>query len=96
MVFSDGNQEADVMLIGEAPGAEEDKIGKPFVGDAGLLLDKMLASIGQQRVNTYITNILFWRPPGNRKPTDEEILSCMPFVKKHIEIVNPKLLMKFR
>ena len=92
LVFYDGNPSAKIMLIGEAPGAEEDKIGKPFVGDAGLLLDKMLKSIGQNRKNTYITNILYWRPPGNRKPTDEEIYACMPFVKKHIEIVNPKIL----
>ncbi len=92
MVFSDGNSRSNVMLLGEAPGAEEDKTGKPFVGEAGLLLDKMLNAIGQNRNNTYITNILFWRPPGNRKPTDQEIYSCMPFVKKHIEIINPKIL----
>ena len=92
IVFSDGNSSADVMLIGEAPGVEEDKTGRPFVGEAGQLLDKMLNSIGQNRKNTYITNILLWRPPGNRKPTDEEILACIPFVKRHIELIRPKLL----
>ena len=92
LVFSDGNNKADVMVVGEAPGEEEDKLGKPFKGQAGKLLDKMLNSIGQNRENTYITNLIFWRPPGNRNPTLEEIRICLPFVLKHIEIINPKIL----
>ena len=91
-VFGDGNPESDVMLLGEAPGEEEDKSGVPFVGQAGKLLDKMLAAIGQNRKNTYLSNIIFWRPPGNRNPTDEEINLCLPYVYKHIEIVRPKIL----
>ena len=92
VVFSDGNNNADLMIIGEAPGAEEDRIGLPFVGLAGELLDKMLAAINCDRANTYITNIVFWRPPGNRKPTDEEIALCFPFVKQHVILINPKVL----
>lgn len=92
VVFSDGNINADLMIIGEAPGAEEDRIGLPFVGLAGELLDKMLAAINCDRANTYITNIIFWRPPGNRKPTEEEIALCYPFVKQHIILINPKIL----
>mgnify|MGYP006108129943 FL=1 len=91
-VFSDGNSEADVMLVGEAPGAEEDKAGVPFVGAAGQLLDRMLASIELDRSSVYITNLLFWRPPGNRNPTDEEIAQCLPFVERHVELVKPLLL----
>ena len=91
-VFSDGNSEAKVMLLGEAPGEEEDRKGKPFVGQAGILLDKMLGAIGQDRKNTYISNIIFWRPPGNRKPTEEEISICLPYVFKHIELIKPKIL----
>ena len=92
LVFSDGNNKADVMVVGEAPGEEEDKLGKPFKGQAGKLLDKMLNSIGQNRENTYITNLIFWRPPGNRNPTLEEVRICLPYVLKHIEIINPKIL----
>ena len=92
LVFSDGNSNSKVMVIGEAPGEEEDKTGKPFKGKAGILLDKMLNAIGQNRNNTYITNIIFWRPPGNRNPTEEEINICLPFVLKHIELINPKVL----
>ena len=80
------------MLIGEAPGAEEDKAGLPFVGAAGQLLDRMLASIELDRTSVYITNLLFWRPPGNRNPTDEEIAQCLPFVERHIALVQPLLL----
>ena len=81
------------MIIGEAPGAEEDKIGKPFVGHAGKLLDKMLKCIFLDRIkNFYITNIVFWRPPGNRIPNNQEINICLPFVKEHIKIINPKLI----
>jgi DNA polymerase len=92
IVFSDGNCKANVMVVGEAPGEEEDKLGKPFKGQAGNLLDKMLQAIGQNRENTYITNLIFWRPPGNRSPTQEEINICLPYALKHIEIINPKIL----
>ena len=88
-VFADGNPESRIMLIGEAPGADEDRQGLPFVGEAGQLLNRMLATIGLDRTSVYITNMVFWRPPGNRTPTTEEILLCMPFVQKHIELVNP-------
>lgn len=92
MVFADGNPAAPLMLMGEAPGAEEDRLGKPFVGQSGQLLDKMLASIAVNRDNAYISNVIFWRPPGNRPPTDREIAQCLPFVEKHIALVAPKLL----
>ena len=91
-VFSDGNPNSEIMLLGEAPGEEEDKQGVPFLGEAGLLLDKMLKAIDQNRKNTYLSNIIFWRPPGNRKPTEEEVSICLPFVQKHIELVKPKIL----
>lgn len=91
-VFSDGNPESPLMFIGEAPGADEDRIGRPFVGVSGQLLDRMLATIGIDRTSAYITNVLFWRPPGNRKPTPAEIESCRPFVERHIALVRPKLL----
>ncbi|MDP6953108.1 MAG: uracil-DNA glycosylase [Alphaproteobacteria bacterium] len=90
-VFADGNPEADLMLIGEAPGAEEDRRGLPFVGKAGQLLDRMLAAIGHDRDSAYITNMLFWRPPGNRSPSPEEIALCRPFVDRHIALVRPRL-----
>ncbi len=89
LVFADGNPAAQVMLIGEAPGADEDRQGKPFVGQSGKLLNKMLASIGLNRNTVYITNILPWRPPGNRTPTDHEIVQCMPFVRRHIALIKP-------
>ncbi len=93
LVFSDGNAKSDIMFIGEAPGAEEDKLGKPFVGQAGKLLDKMLQFIGLAREsNFYITNIVFWRPPGNRTPNSKEIKICLPYTRKHISIIKPKLL----
>jgi uracil-DNA glycosylase family 4 len=92
-VFADGAEGAPAMFIGEAPGADEDRIGKPFVGVSGQLLDRMLATIGLSRsLNAYITNILFWRPPGNREPSSEEIALCLPFVMRHIELVRPKVL----
>lgn len=92
-VFADGNPRAPVMFVGEAPGADEDRQGLPFVGVSGKLLDRMLASIGLTReTNAYITNIVFWRPPGNRAPTDEEIACCLPFVRRHIELVDPQVL----
>lgn len=91
-VFGDGNPQADVMLIGEAPGADEDRLGKPFVGMSGQLLDKMFATIGLDRAGIYITNILPWRPPGNRTPSQGEIAACLPFVRRHIELIAPKLI----
>ena len=92
MVFSDGNPKSKIMLIGEAPGANEDQEGLPFVGRAGALLDKMLASINLDRKNVYVSNIINYRPPENRRPTDEEMNRYLPFVKKHIEIIAPKIL----
>lgn len=92
-VFADGNPEAQILLIGEAPGATEDLQGIPFCGESGMLLDKMLASIGLSRdKNVYITNTVFWRPPANRRPTQEEIDICRPFVERHIALINPKLI----
>ena len=93
LVFGDGNPEADIMVIGEAPGADEDRQGKPFVGVSGRLLDRMLSFIGLTRENFYITNTVYWRPPGNRKPNDGEFAVCRPFVEKHIELVAPKALL---
>ncbi len=92
MVFSDGNPKSKIMLIGEAPGAKEDEEGLPFVGRAGALLDKMLTAIDLDRKKVYITNIINYRPPDNRRPTDEEIKRYLPFITKHIEIINPKIL----
>ncbi len=93
LVFADGNPEADLMLIGEAPGGEEDRRGVPFVGAAGQLLDRMLAAIGHDRTNSYITNIVNWRPPGNRKPSPAEMLLCQPFIERHIALMKPKLIL---
>ncbi len=92
LVFSDGNPKSKIMFIGEAPGANEDEEGLPFVGRAGILLDKMLASINLDRTKIYISNIINYRPPDNRRPTDEEIKRYLPFITKHIEIINPKIL----
>ena len=92
-VFCDGNVHAEVMLIGEAPGNQEDIEGKPFVGKSGQLLDKILETININRTNSYISNIIPWRPPGNRNPTAEEINTCLLFIKKHIQLINPKILM---
>ncbi|MGF1629891.1 MAG: uracil-DNA glycosylase [Kiloniellaceae bacterium] len=89
----DGNPGARIMIVGEAPGAQEDRQGKPFVGPAGQLLDRMLAAIGLDREQVYITNLLYWRPPGNRNPTPGEIASCLPFLERQIEILQPKLLL---
>lgn len=91
-VFADGNPEADLMFVGEAPGAEEDRRGLPFVGAAGQLLDRMLHAIGRDRTTAYITNILFWRPPGNRNPSPDEIAVCKPFIERHIALVRPRVL----
>ena len=92
LVFADGNPAAKVMLVGEAPGAEEDRAGRPFVGASGQLLDRMMAAIGLDRTRFYITNVCFWRPPGNRKPTDLELAAQKPFVERHIELVAPEVL----
>ncbi|MCA1941029.1 MAG: uracil-DNA glycosylase, partial [Caenispirillum bisanense] len=92
-VFADGNPQADLMVIGEAPGAEEDRQGLPFVGASGQLLDRMLASIGLTRQTFYITNVIPWRPPGNRKPTPQEVGLCLPFIQRHIELVDPKVIL---
>ena len=91
-VFADGNPAAPLLIIGEAPGADEDRIGKPFVGRAGQLLDRMLAAIGLDRTGVQITNVIYWRPPGNRKPTAAEIASCLPFVFRHIVLSQPRVL----
>jgi uracil-DNA glycosylase len=91
-VFADGNPAAPVMIIGEAPGAEEDRTGRPFVGRAGQLLDRMLAAIGLDRTQVLITNVIYWRPPGNRTPAPAEIASCLPFVLRHVALVRPKVL----
>jgi uracil-DNA glycosylase len=91
-VFMDGNPEARIMIVGEAPGAEEDRQGKPFVGRAGQLLDRMLAAIELDRTKVQITNVIYWRPPGNRKPTSAEIASCLPFVLRHIALARPRVL----
>jgi uracil-DNA glycosylase family 4 len=92
-VFGVGDENADWMLIGEAPGAEEDRLGEPFVGQAGKLLDNMLAAIGLKRgENVYIANVLKCRPPGNRNPEPEEIEKCTPFLKRQIALIQPKLI----
>ncbi|HEX9536048.1 MAG TPA: uracil-DNA glycosylase [Stellaceae bacterium] len=91
-VFIDGNPAAPILIIGEAPGADEDRIGRPFVGRAGQLLDRMLAAIGLDRSGVLITNVIYWRPPGNRTPTAAEIASCLPFVFRLIALVHPKVL----
>ena len=91
-VFIDGNPAAPVMIVGEAPGADEDRIGRPFVGRAGQLLDRMLMAIGLDRTSVQITNVIYWRPPGNRKPTTAEIAACLPFVLRHIALARPRVL----
>ena len=93
LVFGDGNINAKIMIIGEGPGANEDAEGKPFVGRAGKLLDKMLLAINLDRKKVYISNVVNYRPPANRKPTDQEIQRYLPYLKSHIEIINPKILL---
>jgi DNA polymerase len=88
-VFADGNPESRILFIGEAPGRDEDRQGLPFVGRAGKLLDKMLAAIGLDRSSAYITNVLNWRPPDNREPSPEEAAMALPFLRRHIELVDP-------
>lgn len=92
LVFGDGVPGSRVMLVGEAPGAEEDRSGKPFVGRAGQLLDRMLASIGHNRTQVYIANVVPWRPPGNRTPTAQETQTCLPFVRRQIALAAPDIL----
>ncbi|HET7412317.1 MAG TPA: uracil-DNA glycosylase, partial [Pararhizobium sp.] len=92
LVFADGNPEADIMFVGEAPGREEDIQGLPFVGRAGQLLDRMLAAIALDRTTAYITNMIPWRPPGNRNPTPHELELCRPFIERHIALAAPKLI----
>ncbi len=92
LVFGDGNPRANIVLVGEGPGAEEDRQGLPFVGPSGRLLDKMLASINLDRNQVYISNTVFWRPPGNRTPTTAETALCMPFVERLMELIDPEIL----
>jgi DNA polymerase len=92
LCFARGSTSAGVMLIGEAPGRDEDLQGKPFVGRAGQLLDRMLAAIGLSEDHVYITNTVYWRPPGNRTPTPEEIEACAPFLARQIELLSPRVL----
>ncbi len=93
LAFADGNPEGRVMLVGEAPGADEDRIGKPFMGRSGQLLDRMLAAIGLDRSQVYVANIVPWRPPGNRTPTPQEIAICKPFIARQIELAAPEFLL---
>lgn len=93
LVFSDGNPKAPIMLVGEAPGADEDRQGKPFVGMSGQLLTQAFKCAGFEREkDLYISNTIFWRPPGNRQPTQQELDACFPFTQRHIELINPKVL----
>ena len=92
LVFADGNPQARVMFVGEAPGRDEDIEGLPFVGRSGKLLDRMIAAIGLDRSKAYIANVIPWRPPGNRTPTPQETQVCLPFIQRHIELVNPDVL----
>jgi DNA polymerase len=92
LVFADGNPQARVMFVGEAPGREEDIEGLPFVGRSGKLLDRMIAAIGLDRTSAYIANVIPWRPPGNRTPTPQETQVCLPFIQRQIELVNPDVL----
>jgi uracil-DNA glycosylase family 4 len=93
LVFADGNPEGRVMMVGEAPGADEDRIGLPFVGRSGQLLDRMLGAIGLSRKDdVYIANLLPWRPPGNRTPTPQEVAICLPFIQRQIELADPDIL----
>ena len=92
LVFADGNPEARVMFVGEAPGADEDRVGKPFMGRSGQLLDRMMAAIGLDRTNAYVGNVVPWRPPGNRSPTPQEIAICKPFIERQIALADPDIL----
>lgn len=92
LVFADGNPQARVMFVGEAPGYEEDMTGKPFVGRSGKLLDRMMEAVGLDRTKAYIANVVPWRPPGNRTPTPQETAICLPFIRRQIELANPDVL----
>ena len=92
LCFARGNPEARLMMIGEAPGRDEDLEGRPFVGRAGRLLDKMLSAIGMTETDVYITNVVYWRPPGNRTPTPQEVEACKPFLERQIELIAPEVL----
>jgi uracil-DNA glycosylase family 4 len=92
LAFHDGNPDSRVMLVGEAPGADEDRIGKPFMGRSGQLLDRMLAAIGLDRTQVYVANIVPWRPPGNRTPTPQEVAICRPFIERQIELAKAEFL----
>jgi DNA polymerase len=92
LCFADGSAAASVMLVGEAPGAEEDRHGRPFSGPSGRLLDRMLAAIDLSRRDVYVTNVVYWRPPGNRQPTSSEIATCLPFLERQIELLRPRVL----
>lgn len=92
LVFADGNPDARVMFVGEAPGADEDRVGKPFMGRSGQLLDRMMKAIGLDRTGAYVANIVPWRPPGNRNPTPQEVSVCRPFIERQIELVDPDLI----
>lgn len=92
LVFADGNPKARVMFVGEAPGADEDRIGKPFMGRSGQLLDRMMAAIGLDRDSAYVANIVPWRPPGNRNPTPQEVAICRPFIERQITLAAPEIL----
>ena len=92
LVFGDGNPKAEVVLVGEAPGSDEDREGRPFVGVSGQLLDRMMATIGLTRDHFYVANTVYWRPPGNRSPTQPETTACLPFIQRQIELVSPKIL----
>ncbi len=92
LVFADGNPQARIMFVGEAPGRDEDIEGLPFVGRSGKLLDRMIAAIGLDRSKAYIANVIPWRPPGNRTPTPQETQICLPFIRRQIELVNPDVL----
>ena len=92
LVFADGNPQGRVMLVGEAPGYDEDILGRPFVGRSGKLLDRMMAAISLDRTSCYITNVVPWRPPGNRTPTPQETAICLPFIRRQIELADPDFL----
>jgi uracil-DNA glycosylase len=92
LVFADGNPQSRVMFVGEAPGYDEDIVGRPFVGRSGKLLDRMMVAIGLDRTSSYIANVVPWRPPGNRTPTPQETAICLPFIRRQIELANPDFL----
>jgi uracil-DNA glycosylase len=92
LVFADGNPQSRVMFVGEAPGYDEDVVGRPFVGRSGKLLDRMMAAIGLDRTSAYIANVVPWRPPGNRTPTPQESAICLPFIRRQIELADPDIL----